>query len=406
MYADTLVINYILWYSKKGLHEILRNRFFQGFWGMNLLDTGRNAYLMRGQSAKNGYMRWWHSFRGCIPGTDRFRTFFVEYFLLNPGLTNNKIVLEGKEASFCMIKAGAFPEGEEEGVQMHAYYPINDLCIVKDPFYVQMGDCSTFSETHITGSVWISERKAMNTSLMTDSGYMEWDLEICKNIAFHTGPISGPVFSFLNALDSFWHGEGIKTYYRGTVTFNEETYHIVPDTCLGYADKHWGRHYNQSWLQIASNNLFSQKKNRFLNYSAFAVDGCYTRFFGLRLSPKLLMQLTYTGEDFEFSFARPLMLNRMKWRRKNTNKRTVWQIKSVNRKAMIKCSINCPKATTLSLDYKCPEEPGKIVSLLASGSATGTIELYRMEKDGPKLIDTLTFENGFCAYQKSATSKQ
>lgn len=372
---------------------------------MNLSDKSRNAYMLKGSLAKKGYMRWWHSFRGCIPGTDRTRTFFVEYFLLNPGIINNKIVLDGKTASYCMIKAGAFPEGDEEGIQMNAYYPISSLRVSREPFYVQMGD-SSFSENHIMGSVWISEKKALDPTWITDSGSMEWNLDICKNIACHTGLLSGPLFTFLNAIDSFWHGEGIKTQYQGTVTLNGEIYEVYPEACYGYADKHWGRKYHQPWLQLSANTLISQRTGKELKYSAFAVDGCYTRFFGMRLNPKLILQLTYTGEDFEFSFARPLSLCRMKWHKKSTNKRTIWQIKSVNRKAMIKCSVSCPRDSLFSIDYKSPDITQKDTSLLASGQSTGIIELYRMTSEGPKLLDVLTFENGMCEYQRLTPSKQ
>ena len=36
------------------------------------------------------------------------------------------------------------------------------------------------------------------------------------------------------------------------------------------------------------------------------------------------MQLTYTGEDFEYHFGRPLTLSRCKWKVKETNKRFIW----------------------------------------------------------------------------------
>ena len=365
---------------------------------MNLSDVSRNAYMLRGSLAKKGYMRWWHSFRGTCAENGLIRTFFVEYFLLNPGILNNKIVLEGNSASFCMIKAGAFPDQDNEGVQMNAFYPITALRMTKEPFYVKMGE-SSFSETHLSGSVWISDRKAMDSSRITDSGSMEWDLSLRKTIAFHTGAISGPFFTALNALDSFWHGEGIKTQYQGTVVINGETYEISPETCNGYADKHWGRKYQQPWLQFATNRLFSEKTGKELKYSAFAADGCYTRFLGLQLKPKLLLQLTYTGEDFEFSFARPFSFSRVKWNKKKTNKRIIWQMKACNKKSMIKCSISCPRRSLFSILYKSPDLQQGNTSLMTSGQTVGVIELYRKTPEGYLKLDTLHFEEGICMYK-------
>ena len=134
---------------------------------------------------------------------------------------------------------------------------------------------------------------------------MDWDLEIYKSIACHTGVLSSPLLCALNALDSFWHGEGIKTHYRGKVTLNEEEFDVNPDACNGYADKHWGRDFNNPWLQLASSNLVSERTGKLLKHSALAIDGCCPRFLFFRLKPRMLLQLTYTGEDFCFSCARP-----------------------------------------------------------------------------------------------------
>ena len=40
--------------------------------------------MLRGSMAKRGYMRWWHSFQGICSETGESRTFFIEYFVINP----------------------------------------------------------------------------------------------------------------------------------------------------------------------------------------------------------------------------------------------------------------------------------------------------------------------------------
>ena len=54
---------------------------------------------------------------------------------------------------------------------------------------------------------------------MTDAGSFIWDLEVHKAVACHTGYIANAFFTAVHALESFWHGEGIRTFFRGTVTF-------------------------------------------------------------------------------------------------------------------------------------------------------------------------------------------
>lgn len=129
-----------------------------------------------------------------------------------------------------------------------------------------------------------------------------WDLEVHKAVACHTGYIANAFFTAVHALESFWHGEGIRTFFRGTVILNGVTYEVTPETSYGYADKHWGRSYNQPWLQFASGHLISEKTGRELKHSALAIDGCCPKFLFFPMRRRILMQLTYTGEDFEYHF--------------------------------------------------------------------------------------------------------
>lgn len=393
---------------------------------MNHSDLHRNAYMLRGSLAKKGYMRFWHSFTGTAVGTGDTRTFFVEYFIINPALGGSQPILgqhpyfkkRGMKPSYVMIKAGVFPtavtscagaditaapakssdaaDASCQGRQLHAFYPISSLKVAQDPLYIQVEDC-VYSENHISGFVDVTESEARHRSLMTDSGYMEWDLEIHKSIACHTGAIANPFFCALNALDSFWHGEGIRTAYSGTVILDDVTYEVTPEGSYGYADKHWGRSFNRPWLQLASCKLTSKRTGKELKYSALAVDGCCPRFLCFPLKPRLMLQLTYTGEDFTFGI--PGRLSRSKWSVKETNKRFIWHIKAQNKNALVKISMNSQKELLLSIDYESPDAVKPKAPLYSGGNAAGTVELYRIVPEGRQWIDTLTIENGFCEYQ-------
>lgn len=109
---------------------------------------------------------------------------------------------------------------------------------------MQVGDCF-YSEERIYGFVDVSREEARHKSLMSDAGSMEWDLEVHKAVACHTGFLSGAFLQFFNALDSYWHGEGIKSFFRGTVILDGVSYEVEPETSNGYADKHWGRNFNR-----------------------------------------------------------------------------------------------------------------------------------------------------------------
>ena len=374
---------------------------------MNQSDLSRNAYMLRGSMAKRGYMRWWHSFQGICSETGESRTFFIEYFLINPGLGGDQPILgqhpyykrRGIKPSYVMIKAGTFPNvAGEGGSQLHAFYPISAMKAANDPLYIQIEDC-IYSENHIAGFVEVTEEEARHRSFMSDAGYMEWDLEVHKAVACHTGAIANRFFSALNALESFWHAEGIRTFFRGHVILDGVTYEVEPETCYGYADKHWGRSFNRPLLQFTSGHLISARTGKELKHSALAIDGCCPKFLGIPLHRKLMIQLTYTGEDFEYNFARPFTLSRCKWKVKETNKRFIWHVMAQNRTSVIKISGSCMKEQMMPLLYESPDGILSRRPLWAGGAGVGKIEIYRRFRGGAQLIDTLTVEDAFCEYQ-------
>ena len=117
---------------------------------MNQSDLNRNAYMLQGSLAKRGYIRWWHSFRGTSPETGDTRTFFVEYFVINPSLGGEQPILgqhpyykkRGRKPSYACMKVGVFPNGEgADGRQLHAYYPISAMKVAQNPLFIQMEDC-------------------------------------------------------------------------------------------------------------------------------------------------------------------------------------------------------------------------------------------------------------------------
>lgn len=375
---------------------------------MNQSDLNRNSYMLRGSLARKGYMRWFHSFTGVQAETGETRTFFIDYFIINPGLGGDQPILgqhpyykkRGMRPSYVMIKAGVFPDANgENGRQIHAFYPISSLKVTGSPMVMQIEDCF-YSENHITGFVEISPTEARHRSFMSDAGWMEWDVEVHKAVACNTGVLSGAFFRLVNGLENFWHGEGIRSFFRGTVTLDGVTYEVSPDTSYGYADKHWGRSFVSPLFQFASGRLHSARTNSELKHSVLAINGCCPRFLFFPLRRRLMIQLTYMGEDYEFGFVKPFLFSKQKWEVKETNKRYIWHIMARNKTSMIKISCSCVKEQMMRLRYETPEGHRLKSPLWASGAGTGTIQLYRRDKGGRELIDTLKLEDAVCRWRQ------
>lgn len=374
---------------------------------MNRSDLPRNSSMLRGSLARRGYCRWWHSFSGVQPETGETRTFFIEFYVVNPALGGDQPILgqhpyfkkRGMKPSYVCVKAGVFPDAQGEGgLQLHAFYPIAELKATSSPLVMQVGECF-YSEERLSGCVEVSAREARHKSLMTDAGTMEWELEVHKAVACHTGILSGAFFQAVNALDSYWHGEGIKSFFRGTVLLNGIPYTVSPDTSFGYADKHWGKSFNRPWLQLASGALRSERNGRLLRHSCIAVNGCCPRFLFLPLRRKLMLQLTYMGEDFEFGI-KPFVLSRCRWETKETNKRLIWHIVAKNKNAVIKISASCTRQELMQLAYEGPDGVRSRLPLHSGGTGTGTIQLYRRTHGGRELLDTLHMDNMLCFYRR------
>ncbi len=385
---------------------------------MNLSDLARNSCILRGSFARKGYMRWWHSFSGVNVQTGKARTFFVEFFIINPALGSSHPILgqhpyykkRGMKPSYVMVKAGAFPdENGEGGKQLHVFYPISSLQVTGSPLVMQVGtptsDDKSYpteevqagtcfcSESRLTGFVNVTPPKARHRSLMTNAGYMEWDLEVSKAVSCHTGVLGGRFFQALHLLNSYWHGEGIRSFFRGIVILDGASYEITPELSYGYADKHWGRSFNNPWFQFACGKLTSQRTDKELRHSVLAINGFCPRFLCFPFRHRLMLQLTYMGEDFEFTHC--------KWDVKETDRRFIWHILARNQNSVLKLSGSCRKEEMLHLRYEHPDGHLSKMPLWASAGGIGTLQLYRKGTGGRELLDTLKLENALCIYHNT-----
>lgn len=370
---------------------------------MNKSDLKRNRFkLSSGPLSIRGYDKWWHFFTGYNHNTGETKTFFVEYFVINPqkgksmqvpvfGQTPN-----GNIPSYVMVRGGTFGN---DAVQLNRYFPIVDMNIGPGNLELKVGNCF-LSETKIQGEVQLSPRDIKNhPEYMSNSGHMSWDLEVYKKIAFSVGRIANNLSSYFSVLELFWHVEGLLTEFKGTVTFNDQLYDVLPQKCYGYSDKTWGKDFTSPWVWLTSANLTSEIDGRELSNSALGVIGGEPRFAGLHFPYNLLLQLSLEGKDYEFLFSHRVDKAKTTFECHESEKSVYWNIITENRGYVMEVFCICLKADMLLINYEAPNGKKLHNHLWCGGTGTGTIKLYKKSRHGIKVLtESLIMNNVGCEY--------
>lgn len=365
---------------------------------MNKSDISRDSYMLTGALKNKGYDWWWHSFTGYHRETGEKKSFFVEYFTINPNLGKDVPIFGQTEEknlpSYVMVKAGAWGEHAK---QLHGFYPIRAMAIRSYPIELEVED-NYLSEKNMYGSISVSEQEASRPELMCDAGSMSWNLKIDKKVAFHVGYGASRFFRQLNAFAMFWHAEGMKTEYCGTVVYDGETYDVDPEKSYGYADKNWGSDFTSPWVWISSCNLTSRITGRKLDNTVFDIGGGRPKVFGVSLDRRLLMDLYYEGKDYEFNFSKFWTGCRTKFNCYETDTEIIWKIKTETRTAIMKVVCRCKKSEMLLVNYEAPDGGKRHNRLWNGGTGTGVLSIYEKSRGKRKLIDILDFYDTGCEY--------
>jgi len=370
---------------------------------MNKSDISRNKYMLKGALAYKGYDWWWHSFTGYDQKTKQAKAFFIEYFVVNPSLSPDEVVLgqfpanilDKKKPSYVMVKVGAWGEDKK---QLHNFYPINAMTMGEDAIELTVGKCY-LSETQIRGEVVVDvDENNKHPEYMSDAGTMSWDLKVDKQITFHVGYGASKFFRFINAFEMFWHAEGMKTQYTGTVIYDGVAYDVVPGKSYGYADKNWGGDFTSPWVWLSSCNMMSKKSGKILENSVLNIGGGRPKVFGIPLNRKLLMDLYYEGVDYEFNFSKFWTLTRTKFNCYETETEIVWEITTENIKSAMIVTCTCKKSEMLKINYEAPNGQKRHNRLWNGGTGVGQLKLYRKSKGENELIDEISISNLGCEY--------
>ena len=373
---------------------------------MNKYDLKRNEPMLTGKFKKQGYDWWWHNFTGIDEETGEEKTFFIEYFTVNPALGGAEPVLgqleenkkNGKKPSYLMVKAGWW--GKDK-TQLHRFIGWDDVTLgfnKKTGFSVEAKDCKC-SETELKGSVQISKEEcACHPEYMCNFGEMSWDLKVKKQVTFNVGYGAGSLFRALKAFEMYWHAQGIKALYSGTVVANGRKYIVKEESSFGYADKNWGSNFTSPWVWLSGWDVYSKKQNKRLEDTAFEIGGGRPAVFGIHLDRKLLGEIWYEGKSYEFNFSKFWTGSKTFFDCKETEDKIMWHVVQETRKAVLDTTIECNKENMLLVNYEDPLGQKRHNRLWNGGTGSGTLLLYKKKGKKRILLDEMQVAHVGCEY--------
>ena len=371
----------------------------------NKSDISRDEWMLKGALAKKGYDWWWHSLTAENAKTGEKKPFYIEFFTCNPAYAEEKPVIVwndktarqcGKRPSYLMVNAGFW--GKEHG-QLHRFFSLRDVALhAFPPFSIKADDCY-LDEKRTKGHIKITKEDVdSHPEWMCDAGEMSWDLSIQKDIAFNVGYGASRFFRAINAFEMFWHAEGMKTLYSGTITLNGTEYIVKPETCNGYADKNWGGDFTSPWVWLSSNNLTSRITGKKLTNSVFEIGGGRPKIYCFALERKLLGTFYYEGKDYEFNFSKFWTGSNTKFACRETENEIQWHVTQTTFKAKLDTYIRCKKEEMLNINYEAPNGTKRHNRLWNGGTGTGVLKLYERKGDEYVLIDDIYAEGIGCEF--------
>lgn len=370
----------------------------------NKKDPKRQQCMLTGSFKKKGYDWWWHSFTAINKKTKEEKVFFAEFFIINPALGKDEPIFgqlkENKEKgirpSYLMIKCGTWGS---DARQLHRFFGIKKAKIhMGVPFSVEAEDCY-LDNNNLRLKVEVSESDALNhPEWMCQAGSLEMNLKAEKIITYNVGYGASGIFRALKAYEMYWHAEGIKTLYSGTVILDGEEYEVIKDKSYGYQDKNWGSNFTTPWVWLSSNCLKSNITGKVLGNSAFEIGGGKPKVFGISLDRKLLGCMYYEGLEMEFNFSKFWTGSKTEFHCGVEDGYMKWHVKQETKKYIMESDISCPTNEMLLVNYEDPNGEKRHNHLYNGGTGEGRILIYKKKGKERILIDDICATHIGCEY--------
>ncbi|MBQ5780828.1 MAG: hypothetical protein IIW10_02625 [Spirochaetaceae bacterium] len=364
-----------------------------------------NTYMLKGSYCNTGFDSWWHSFSGVNTETGEEKTFFVEYIVLNPSLSPDKVVFGQKEdnllykvnPSYLMVKAG---ECGKNGKELNNFYSYPDFSVNPRHLDILIGSCR-MNKLTLSGSVFVNDKEAkFLPECMTDAGSMRWDLKMLKNCSYipdNTSPWKNRVF---HLSDTNIFVQGLSCEFEGTVIYDDAQYEVRRETSHGYAEKRWGKAFPKFSARFYSSDLTNMISGQKMKDSALFFWGLTGKFHGSNRKRKSFLYLKLNEKVLEFNFLKDKSsaFANVEMADNNEDENIHWVISAESKKNIVDIHIYSPKDSVSNLHHESPISAQVCEDALYSLNCHGEIKIFLKDRHQLELLDHIQFGHGGCEY--------
>lgn len=358
----------------------------------------RNGYMLKGKLKKRGYDWWWHNFVAIKRSTGEKTPIFIQYMVMNPQISPDVAILgqleENRERgllpSYALMRVGCWGKNKKHILK---FYPSTVFKADSHRMNVNIAD-NIASESELKGHLLVTEGEALaQKEYNADYGEMAWDLKAHKQLSYSVGFGASRIFRALNAFAMYWHVQGMKVKYEGTISLDGEIYDVLPESSYGYQDKNWGQEYTNPWIWIGCNNFISDKTGKRLDLTSLDVGGGAPVIFGKKMRGGLLVVFYLEGVLYEFNFSKLWRGEKQEFSYNETDEKIDWHVTAWNRKNKIVLNFSCNKDEMVRTDPEGTNGERNHRDLHNGGTGSGFVELYSKKGSSWELIDRFKGED-------------
>lgn len=353
----------------------------------------RNIYKVIGVHHKTGFNLWRFFFEGVNQRTGECRSFFIEYYLINPNYQKNGNISLGNNGnnipSYMMVKVGFWGKYPR---QINNFFSINCLTINKKDFLISTDNFS-FSEKMIMGNLLLSLEEMKNKpEFLSDFGSARWEIEISRNLESLVNTTSSSLLSRLfYKLQLHWSMQGKELSYKGNIVVNGEKFDI---NTKGYADKLWGTDYANPCLYLYTNQLTNLVNGEIIPNSSLVL-GSYKQ---KKNKKSIIADLDINGRNYIFDFSAFWKKNKSNYSCNEENGLLHIIISTENKNELMDLNIYCQKKNLLFVKRENVKGLLSHKKLGLCSSAYGNLKLFKKDKKSLELLEEISLEKCILEY--------